>query len=484
MKVLFASSEIAPFAKTGGLADVCEALPKALLKLGVAPSLILPLYRIVKERDWGLELIVEDLPIRLGHYELKADIHRGWLTEKIPAFFVQSDEFFDRTYLYGTPKGDYFDNAQRFMFFPKTVFALSEALDIKWDIIHCHDWQTALVPVYLKALFLGHPLFKGIRTMLTIHNLGYQGVFPAETFPLLGLPNQLFSMEGMEFWGKINFLKSGIIFADAVSTVSPTYAKEMQTPKFGYGLEGVLKVNAHKLIGILNGVDYSAWNPEDDPHLVAHYTKDEPGGKKKCKEDLLKTFQLPNKLMERPVLGMISRLAEQKGIDILCQVVDKLMKTGAGLVILGSGEEKYEQRLVELANRYPEQMKVKIAFDESLAHKIEAGCDIYLMPSLYEPCGLNQMYSLKYGTLPIVRKTGGLADTVVEVDTKKGEGTGFTFTAYNPGALWKAIEKALNCFRDREPWLRLMLKAMSQDFSWTQSAKEYLKLYRQLLRQR
>jgi starch synthase len=453
-----------------------------MLPLGVAPALCLPLYRTVKEAGWGLDMVMEDLPVRVGDAEIQVDIHRGWLTREIPVFFVQRDELFDRTSLYGTPKGDYFDNAQRFCLFSRAVLALSEALNLQWDIIHCHDWQTALIPVYLKAVFPDNPFFARTKTILTIHNLGYQGVFPAETLSRLGLPSHLFSVEGLEFWGKVNFLKGGIMFADQVTTVSPTYAGEIQTPEFGYGLEGVLKAQATKLTGILNGVDYAQWNPKDDPYLETHYTPDKLEGKVQCKKELLAHCELAPELMERPLLGMISRLAGQKGVDIVCQVVDRVMAQGAGLVILGNGEKKYERLLVNMAQKYPGQMAVQIAFDESLAHGIEAGCDLFLMPSLYEPCGLNQMYSLKYGTLPVVRRTGGLADTVVEVDPKKGKGTGFTFVDYHPDALWKAIDKALQCFAKRELWQLLVLQAMSQDFSWSRSAGEYLNLYQRLIK--
>jgi starch synthase len=482
VKVLFVSSEIAPFAKTGGLADVCQALPKALLPLGVAPTLCLPLYRTVKEAGWELDVVKEGLSVRVGDAEIQVDVHQGWLTQEIPVFFVQRDELFDRTSLYGTPRGDYFDNALRFCVFSRAVLALSEALDQRWDLIHCHDWQTALIPVYLNAVFSDDPLFALTKTILTIHNVGYQGIFPAEAFPCLGLPSHLFSIGGLEFWGKVNFLKGGIVCADQVTTVSPTYAGEIQTPAFGYGLEGVLKAQAAKLIGILNGVDYAQWNPDNDPYLEAHYTPDNLEGKAQCKRQLLSHCELPPDLVERPLIGMISRLAGQKGVDLVCQVVERVMAHGAGLVILGTGEKKYERLLSQLAQKYPRQMAVRIAFDESLAHGIEAGCDIYLMPSLYEPCGLNQMYSLKYGTLPVVRRTGGLADTVVEVDPKKGKGTGFTFIDYHPDALWKAIEKAFRCFVNRKLWHQLVQQAMAQDFSWSRSAGEYHRLYERLMR--
>jgi starch synthase len=482
IKVLIASPEIAPFAKTGGLADVCEALPKALVSLGVAPTLVMPLYQSVKQGKWELEKMIQSLPVRIGADEITATILRGWLTEEIPVFFIQHDEFFDRAALYGTSAGDYADNAARFSFFSCAVLALAKALDQHWDIIHCHDWQTALIPVYLKTLFSDSPLFSLTKTILTIHNLGYQGIFSAETFPQLGLPSRLFSTEGLEFWGKVNFLKGGIVFADQVTTVSPTYAKEILTPELGYGLEAFLQARANGVIGILDGVDYSLWNPEDDPFLAAPYSRDDLSGKRTCKEDLLKRCRLSLDLMEHPLLGMTSRLAGQKGIDLVCQVVDRVMTEGAGLTILGSGQRQYATLLTKTARKYPRQMAVKIIFDEALAHQIEAGCDIYLMPSLYEPCGLSQMYGLRYGTIPVVRRTGGLADTVVEVDPKKKKGTGFSFIDYHPDALWMAIEKALRCFSDKALWQQLMQQAMAQDFSWSRSAAEYLKLYQRLMK--
>jgi starch synthase len=481
IKVLLASPEIAPFAKTGGLADVCEALPKALVPLGVAPTLVLPLYRSVKQGKWELEKVLEALPIRLGADEIEATILRAWPTKDIPVFFVQQDDFFDRESLYGTSKGDYADNAVRFSFFSGAVLALAKALGQQWDIIHCHDWQTALIPVYLRVFYANTPPFSQTRTILTIHNLGYQGIFPAGDFPRLGLPAYLFATTGLEFWGKVNLLKGGILFTDQVTTVSPTYAKEILTPELGYGLDAVLQAKAGGVIGILDGVDYSIWNPEDDPLLAARYSRGDLSGKRACKEDLLRRCQLSPDLIERPLLGMTSRLAGQKGIDLVCQVADRVMAQGAGLVILGSGERRYTTLLTKTARKYPKQMAVNIVFDEALAHRIEAGCDIYLMPSLYEPCGLSQMYSLKYGTIPVVRHTGGLVDTVVEADPEKKKGTGFTFIDYHPDAFWKAIEKAMRCFADKELWQLLMRQAMAQDFSWSHSGGEYFKLYQRLL---
>jgi len=481
MRVLITSSEIVPFAKTGGLADVCGALAKALSRLGVEVSLALPLYRCVSAGDFKTELIFESLFIELGHQRFTADIYKGHLTENIDVFFVKRDEFYNRSYLYATPKGDYFDNAERFVFFSKVIIGLSKALNIKWDIIHCNDWQTAIIPVLLKAVYAEDPLFKDIKTVLSIHNLGYQGIFPADSFFLTGLPPHLFSIDGLEFWGKVNLLKGGIIFSDWITTVSPTYAKEIQTKEFGFGLDGVIGANTHKLSGILNGADYSEWSPETDPYILSRYSKKHLLGKTKCKEGILKEFDLSSKLMERPLIGMVTRLATQKGIDLLADAIDDIMAKGAGLVILGKGEERYEELLEALASRYKGKIGVKIAFDSIFAHKIEAGSDMFLIPSFYEPCGLNQMYSLKYGTLPVVYNTGGLADTVVEVDENKGEGTGFKFYDYSKDGLCKAIDKAIRCFSNKKLWQKLIIQAMSCDFSWSEAAKEYLNVYQRLL---
>jgi len=321
-----------------------------------------------------------------------------------------------------------------------------------------------------------------VKTVFTIHNLGYQGLFPATSFSALGLPPRAFTMDGLEYWGGVNLLKGGVVFSDAITTVSPTYAREIRTPEFGSGLEGVLQAQSDKLVGILNGVDYGAWDPRTDTYLKERYTGEDLRGKAVCKRDLVETLGLSPGLMERPVIGMISRLAGQKGVDLVAGVVDRLMLSGAGLVVLGRGETRYEDLLRHTASQYPDQMAVRIDFDESLAHKIEAGCDMYLMPSRYEPCGLNQMYSLRYGTVPIVRRTGGLADTVAEVNTKRGTGTGFTFAAYTPEALWGAIDRAMKCFAQTDVWNEVVIRAMSADFSWSRSAREYVKLYRRLLR--
>ncbi|MDL1971236.1 MAG: glycogen synthase GlgA [Candidatus Desulfofervidaceae bacterium] len=481
MKILFITPEVSPFAKRGGLADVCASLPKALLKLGVQVDLIIPFYRCVKEQSVSFTKVAEDIPVTLGWRQLAADVYQTETKEGIRIFFIAREEFFDRPSIYGTNKGAYFDNAERYIFFNKAVLAFVEKIQEKWDIFHCHDWQAALLPVYLKTYYFGHPTFGLIKTVFTIHNLGYQGTFSAEVFPFTNLPPHLFSINGLEFWGQVNFLKGGIIFADALTTVSPTYAKEIQTAEYGFGLDGVLRVNVHKLKGILNGVDYSEWNPEIDPHIAANYSVSNLKGKDICKQDLIKTCGLPLDLEQKPLLGMVTRLVEQKGIDILLPVIERLIQKETSLVILGEGEKRLEEALKDIAARYPSQVCFNLGFDKTLAHKIIAGADMFLIPSKYEPCGLTQMYSLKYGTLPIVRNTGGLADTVTDADLDTGKGTGFKFDSYTPDALWDAIKRALLCYQEHKTvWHDLVQQAMTCDFSWERSAREYLALYKEL----
>ena len=471
MKVLLVSSESFPFAGTGGLAYVCRSLAQELQSLGTKVTLIMPLYREVMEGGWMLHPFSSGLRVELGREALEAEVYKGELRGGIEVLFVRRDEYFDRSHLYGTSRGDYFDNARRFTFFSKAVVALGEALGWPWEVVHCHDWQTALVPVYL---WLRREKVR-CGTVFTIHNLGYQGIFPPDAFALTGLPGELFCPEGLEFWGKLNLLKGGIYFSSVITTVSPTYAREIQTPEFGFGLDGVLRACAHKLVGILNGVDYETWSPERDPHIAAHYSKEELRGKRECKNELIELNDLSPSLMGAPLFGMISRLVSQKGIDILIPVLRRLLVKGAGVVILGEGEERYEEELQRLAQGFSGRMSVVIAFDESLSHKVLAGCDIYLMPSRYEPCGLAQMRALRYGTVPVVRHTGGLADTVTDL---KGErGTGFSFHLYRSAYLWRATRRALRHFARRGSWRAMMRRGMKCDFSWRKAAEAYLQVY-------
>ncbi len=480
LKILFASSEVAPFAKTGGLADVSGSLPAALASLGHQVVVVMPLYRSVKKGKFKLKVHEGALDVPFKGQTLKDEIFYLELDDNLCIYFVKRDEFFDRTALYGTPEGDYPDNAERFIFFSRVVLSFSQLIGFQPDIIHCNDWQTGLVPVYLKTLYKNKNFFSGSRTVFTIHNLAYQGLFPDEYMAVSGLPRELFSMEGLEYYGKMNFLKGGIIFSDAVTTVSEKYAQEIQTKEYGYGLEGVLQKRSKDIHGILNGVDYKEWNPEVDTHIAANYDMNDLSGKRDCKEELLKIFGIKGS-EDSPLIGVISRLAAQKGFDVLAEAAEQLVELGASLVLLGTGDKIYEKQFAGLGERHKGRFGVKIAFDNALAHKIEAGADMFLMPSRYEPCGLNQMYSLRYGTIPIVRATGGLDDTINEFDPKSGEGNGFKFTEYTSGALVEAVKRALGVYKNRGIWLGLVKNAMKEDFSWKKSAVRYEDVYRWVL---
>jgi len=484
LRVLMAFSEISPYAKTGGLADVGGALPPALSQLGCEVRVVMPFYTQFVEETVAKEIVVENLPVQLGTQVIHADVYGGKLNQGVTVYFIRRDEFFDRSCLYGTSKGDYFDNFHRFTYFSRAVLPLCPAVKFKPDVVHAHDWQCGLIPAYLRYVFGAADYWSSAVSVFTIHNIAYQGRFSAELFALTGLPSHFFGIGGMEFWGGINFLKAAIISAEMVTTVSPHYSKEIQTREYGHGLEGVLQANRDKLHGILNAVDYEEWNPETDPYIAANYSRHNLNGKKTCKMDLLRTMKLPERLLDRPLLGMISRLADQKGFDLLAAVVEKLVARDLGLVILGTGDDRYQRMLSELTKRYPEKIAVRLDFDERLAHKIEAGVDMFLMPSRYEPCGLNQMYSLRYGAVPIVRATGGLYDSVKPFNIKRGEGVGFRFSKYNADSFWRAISRALDLFSKPEIWRQVIQNAMASDFSWQSSARQYLELYRKALAQR
>jgi starch synthase len=483
LRILMVASEVVPFAKTGGLADVVGSLPVALSELGCEVAVVMPLYRQAAG-DMAATQIGEDLPVALGSRIIPAEIWRGKLGEGIDVFFIGRDEFFDRTYLYGTPRGDYCDNAHRFAYFCRAVMALGPAVRYQPDLVHCHDWQSGLVPAYLSLLHARDRFWAQTASMFTIHNIGYQGQFAADVFAVTGLPGHFFAMEGMEFWGGVNYMKAGIVCADVITTVSPRYSEEIQDAPAGHGLEGVLRAYAHKLHGIINGADYREWSPETDNLIAANYSAKNLGGKKKCKRDLLAAVGLPARLMGRPLLGVVSRLADQKGLDLIAAVVDQVAAADLGLVILGTGDEKYHQVLSQFASRYPGHISVHLGFNNRLAHQIEAGADMFLMPSRYEPCGLNQLYSLRYGTAPIVRATGGLYDTVKPFDPERGEGVGFCFTRYEPDAFWDAIQRAVAVFARPARWRRLMSNAMAMDFSWKSSARQYLALYEEVVAER
>jgi len=484
MKIVEVSPEIIPYAKTGGLADVVGTLPLYLEKAGHEISMFMPFYKSVKKSGIDIKLldITFDIPIDdIKHtVTLWKSIHQG--SENIAIYFIQRDEYYDRDALYGTESGDYQDNSERFIFFSRAVIEAIKRLGLSIDIIHCHDWQTALIPVYLKTLFNRDEKLSSIKTVLTIHNLAYQGIFRQEDMKLTGLDMSLFNWRNLEHWGKVNFLKCGIVFADIVTTVSKKYAEEIRTVEFGCGLEDVIKEYENKLYGIINGVDYTEWSPEND-NLISHqYSVEDISGKALCKKHLQKRLNLPQ--AEVPLLGMISRLAEQKGVDLLIVIMEDLMKRDLQLVILGIGDEKYHQMLKEAVPKYNSKLSVNIMFDNKLAHEIETGADIFLMPSKYEPCGLNQMYSLRYGTIPVVRETGGLADTIIDANDenlKNGTATGFTMKGYFAAELLFSIDRALELYKSKAQWRSLIRNAMKQDWSWEKSANQYVELFKSVL---
>jgi len=472
MRILFVAPEGLPFSKTGGLADVVEALPKALVELGNEVAVVLPRYRGTKAST----VLLPSMTVPLGHSLRFPSISDGTMLSGVRYFFVDDPEFFDREQLYGVGGRDYPDNAERFSEFCRAAIEIAKHL---WppDVIHCHDWQTALVPVLLKTLYAPDPLVTETPVVFTIHNMGYHGLYPRDTLVDIGLPETLFRMDAMEFFGKVNFLKAGLVFADYLTTVSKRYAQEIQTAEYGHGLEGVVRDRASHLKGILNGVDYSIWSPENDKLIVARYSAKDLSGKKACKKDLLEQFKLEATDLKRPVIGIVSRFAAQKGFDLIEEIADTLVQEGSAIVALGAGEPRYEALFRELAGKHPRQVGVKVAYDNTLAHKIEAGADMFLMPSRYEPCGLNQIYSLRYGTVPIVRATGGLDDTIEQYDSATGKGTGFKFEKYDPQALLACVRRALTTYRNPQEWQRLQAAGMARDFSWRASAGEYAQLY-------
>jgi len=481
LRVLFATPEAVPFAKTGGLADVAGALPKSLQPLGCEVKLVMPYYRMVRTSGCPLQYLREEIEVPLGGEVIRGDIYQGQLTPEVPVYFIGREEYFDREFLYGTPKGDYFDNAERFIFFSRAVLVLAQHLGFSPDIIHHHEWQTGLISAYLQSVYRENPFFSQTAAVFTIHNLAYQGLFMKEKLSLTGLPPEMYNPEGLEFWERINLMKAGIVYGDVINTVSKKYSEEIQTPEFGYGLDGILRKRRQDLYGILNGVDYGDWDPAHDPHLTAHYSLNNMEGKKKCKKDLLKEFGLPVSLEKAPLLGVISRLADQKGFDLLAQILEELFQLDVGFVLLGTGEKKYHELFTEVAQKYPKKAGIRIAYDDRLAHKIEAGSDLFLMPSKYEPCGLNQIYSLRYGTIPVVRATGGLDDTITHYDPSTGKGNGFKFKSYDAKELLEQIKRAIALYHQPERWKQIQQNAITADFSWQRSAEAYLDLYHQAL---
>jgi starch synthase len=481
MNIVFAASEGVPFSKTGGLADVVGALPRSLAALGHQVSVYLPRYRQTKLTEPVPE--VRSVTIPFDDQYRFASVVSGGSLHGVRFYFVEYPPYFDRDALYGTPAGDYPDNAERFALFSRTVLEASKILGVP-QIFHCHDWQSALIPVLVRTVYAEDPAFRDVGTVFTIHNMGYQGLFPPDTLPLLMLPWDLFTMSKMEFFGQVNFLKGALTYADFITTVSRKYSQEIQTAEYGFGLEGVLRDRASTVTGILNGVDYDEWSPQTDKFIAAKFSPQDLSGKAMCKQDLLAAFGIPTADVKLPVIGVVSRFAAQKGFDLIAQIADRLAREEMIVVALGAGDKTYEEMFLRLNKQFPKKIAVKVAYDNAIAHKIEAGADMFLMPSRYEPCGLNQIYSLKYGTVPIVRATGGLDDTIEPWDARSGKGTGFKFSEYNGESLLLTIKQALSAYRDQTSWQALMRNGMNKDFSWNASAREYGKIYEKVRQMR
>jgi starch synthase len=479
MNIAFLASEVIPYAKTGGLADVAGALPKFLGRLGADVRVFMPFYREVRLKKLALRTVIPQASLDLpgGPKDYSVLEHRA---DGFSVLFIVRDEYYGREALYGTPAGDYPDNGERFAFFARAGLEAMKTLGFRPDVIHGHDWQAATAFAYLKFVYADDPFFEGVRSLFTVHNLAYQGLFGPEVLTAAGLPARLFNMSDLEFFGKVNYMKAGILYATAVSTVSPRYSREIQTPDFGCGLDGLLRSRAQALTGILNGVDYADWDPAVDRLIPANYGPTGLAGKAACKSGLLRMFGLES-AAHRPVAGMVTRLAGQKGVDIVCEALKQIFRLGLAVVILGTGDKKIQDFLAEAQKKYPDRLGLKIAFDERVAHTIYAGSDLFLIPSRYEPCGLTQMYALKYGTVPVVRATGGLDDTIREFDPDTRTGNGFKFEAASAEALLGSLSLALAAHSLRDDWGALVRNAMAADFSWTRSAGEYLELYKRIL---
>jgi len=481
MRILVVSSEVAPLAKTGGLADMTGSLSAALSRQGHEVVIAVPYYQQIRALGLTTFPVLEDIMADFGGRSVKASVLKSVLPKTdVTVYLVDCPEFFDRPGLYQEDGNDYGDNLERFALFCQAILATLKREYWQPHVIHCNDWQTALIPIYLRTWYREDPFYNPIKVLYTIHNLAYQGIFPKEKLLELHLPWYLYHIDGIEFYERISLMKGGIVCSDRISTVSPRYAAEIRTKELGCGLEGVLNKRKKVLVGILNGMDYSVWSPDQDGCIAATYSARDLSGKVRCKAAL----QKENGLVidpSMPVLGMISRLDEQKGLDILAEVFPELMARKVQVVLLGTGQPKYHKTFGEFARKYEGKAGIHLTFDNDMAHRIEAGADLFLMPSHYEPCGHNQMYSLRYGTIPVVRATGGLADTVTEYSPETGEGNGFVFINHKGNEFLAAIEKGLAMFQKKETWDSLMKKAMKMDFSWNVSARSYGQLYEEMV---
>ncbi|MGA2259837.1 MAG: glycogen synthase GlgA [Acidobacteriota bacterium] len=486
-RIVMFSAEAAPYVKVGGLADVVGALPKVLDQLGAQVTIVLPAYQVIAREKFGIHpsAVVPSFDIPMGPEVVRAEVAQTTVPgTRVEVFFVGGGGYFAREGVYDDPetKEGYPDNVQRLAFYAKAGLELVRRLKQPVDVIHCHDSQTALIPGLLSTVYRNDPFFAHTGCLLTVHNLAYQGLYEKEALFWAGIDSGYFApLSPFEYWGKVNFMKVGLEFADLINTVSVNYAREIQSgPDYGYGLEDVLKRRAGDLYGIVNGIDYDEWNPETDPLVAAHYSMQDLSGKADCKAALLQTMKLPRRKGRVPLIGIISRLADQKGFDLIGEAIEEIAAQDMQMVLLGTGQLKYHELFENISARYPQKFGVKLGFDNRLAHQIEAGADMFLMPSKYEPCGLNQLYSLRYGTVPIVRSTGGLADTIADYDLKGDSGTGFVFKDYSAADMMTAIERALVIYADLERWRRLVVRDMMQRWSWEESARKYMDLYEKI----
>ena len=482
LKILMISSEAVPFANTGGLADVVGSLPRELVKLGCEVRLILPKYRMVdnalKELKKRPKKILTNFTVNINNRSELANIYNLKMHEKLEFYFIDKKNYFDREGLYGDEYGEYRDNAERFSLFCSASLQLLKKIKWQPDIIHCNDWQTGLVPAYLKTKYNQDEFYQKIKSVFTIHNLAYQGLFASSKINTFGLNVSDYTLDKFEFYHRINLLKAGLVYADFLTTVSPTYAKEIQTLEFGCGLEGALRNLSHKLVGILNGIDYKDWDPKTDKKLKANYSIKNLNGKKENKKYLKKLCGFDKEDKDIPIIGIVSRLADQKGFDILYECIEKVVTLNLKFVVLGVGEKKYHDMWNHLMKIYPNKVKAFLKYDALFAQQIYAGADMFLMPSHFEPCGLGQLISLRYGTVPIVNNVGGLADTIQDFDEQERTGNGFLMTKYSSSELLRIIKRAIILYQNPEVWQIIIENGMKQDFSWKHSAGEYLELYR------
>ncbi len=480
MKILFVASEVSPFAKTGGLADVTGSLPKILKNMEHDVRIIMPFYKMVETSGAGIRKGRKGVEFQMGGATQKGLLRQTSLGD-IPVYLVENREYFQRDQLYGTPAGDYPDNHLRFAFFCRAVLQLLKRMDFRPDIIHCHDWQSALVPILLKYEHKADPFFMRTSCIYTIHNLAYQGIFPKETIPEMDIDPDWFTVDKLEYYGQVNLMKGAILTADIISTVSETYCREIQTQEMGCGMDGLLQQRSHDLYGIMNGLDYSEWNPATDPEISKNFTASTLSGKTANKKKLQKVLGL-DQTKDTPVIAMVTRLSAQKGLDIVEPLFPKFEAEKLQLVILGVGDEKYMQLMQDYKATAPRNISINLEFRTHLARQIYAGSDMFLMPSHYEPCGLGQLIALRYGTVPIVRKTGGLGDTVFDARENYKEANGFTFDEYTPDALWAAVTRALEAYHEKKKWEKLVRNGMNADYSWQKSARKYDELYRKALK--